>query len=180
MIAFTRRHQRKNLPKYSTSRRQGPKIQRLWNLLLWKLLSAYSVCATVAQRILGRLIKFADMVGWAVLHRNLGSVIATFRAITKADLPRNLLSFTVGWAPSNQPGNFVIHLNTDTRVVGIFVPAAPKKLYDTITLIHVTVFREFYFDWHHSGFCNDNKDRLHSEMIITKGFKLLEIIDCIK
>ena len=48
------------------------------------------------------------------------------------------------------------------------------------TLIHVTVFREFYFDWHHSGFCNDNKDRLHSEMIITKGFKLLEIIDCIK
>ena len=77
----------------TTSRRQGPKIQRLLILFLWKLFSAYSVCAIVAQRTLGRLIKFVDMVGWAVLHRNLGSVIATFRVITKADLPINFTIF---------------------------------------------------------------------------------------
>ena len=38
-------------------------------------------------------------------------------------------SSTVGWAPSNQPDQFVPQLNAGTRVVGIFVPAAPTKRY---------------------------------------------------
>ena len=36
---------------------------------------------------------------------------------------------TVGWAPSNQPDQSVPHLYAGTRVVGIFVPAAPTKRY---------------------------------------------------
>ena len=43
------------------------------------------------------------------------------------------------------------------------------------TLVQITVFREFCFDWLHSGFYNDSKDRLRSEMMkIAKGLRLLE------
>ena len=68
-------------------------MQRLWILLLRKLLSAYSVCATVARRTLRQLMKFVDIVGWAVLHRNVGIVFATCRNITKADRPENFTIF---------------------------------------------------------------------------------------
>ena len=73
--------------------RDATKIQRLWILLLRKLLSAYSVCATVARRTLRQPIKFVDIVWWAVLHRNLGIVFATHRSITKADLMENFTIF---------------------------------------------------------------------------------------
>ena len=73
--------------------RHFPKIQRLWILLLRKLLSAFSVCATVARRTHRRLMKFVDIVGWAVLHRNWGLGFATLRLITKADLPEYFTIF---------------------------------------------------------------------------------------
>ena len=38
-------------------------------------------------------------------------------------------SSTVGRAPANQPDQTVLHLYASTRVVGIFVPAAPTKRY---------------------------------------------------
>ena len=40
-----------------------------------------------------------------------------------------LPSSTVGWAPNNHPDQLVPHLYAGTRVVGIFVPAAPTKRY---------------------------------------------------
>ena len=41
------------------------------------------------------------------------------------------------------------------------------------------MLREFYFDWLHSGFYDDNKDRLQSErelqqMKIARGLRLLK------
>ena len=37
-------------------------------------------------------------------------------------------------------------------------------------LVQIAVFGEFYFDWLHSGFYNDSKDRLQSEMKINSYF----------
>ena len=38
------------------------------------------------------------------------------------------------------------------------------------TTLNHEVFRNFYFDWRHSGFYNDSKDRLQSEMKINSYF----------
>ena len=93
MIAFTRRYQRKYLPKYSRSWRQILEIHRLWILLLRKFLSAYLVCTTEARRTTRRRNKFVDIVGWAVLHINADCVFATWRTVTKADHPFNFTIF---------------------------------------------------------------------------------------
>ena len=93
MIAFTRRYQRKYLPKYSRSWRQILEIHRLWILLLRKFLSAYLVCDTEARRTTRRRNKFVDIVGWAVLHINADCVFATWRTVTKADHPFNFTIF---------------------------------------------------------------------------------------
>ena len=43
-------------------------------------------------------------------------------------------------------------------------------------LVQIAVFGEFYFDRLHSGFYNDSKDRLQSEMKIAKELGLLKSI----
>ena len=83
-------------------------------------------------------------------------------------------SSIVGSEPTNQPaGQSVPHLNAGTRVVSIFVPVVPTKRYHPsvgchATLVQIAMFREFCFDWLHSGFYNDSKDRLQSEKTIAK------------
>ena len=52
----------------------------------------------------------------------------------------------------------------------------PQKVPCHKKLVQIAVFGEFYFDWLHSGFYNDSKDRLQSEMKITKGLGLLKSI----
>ena len=71
-------------------------------------------------------------------------------------LPHALLAFLFLQLPQN-----------DTSPQG--VPCHTK-------LVQIAVFGEFYFDWLHSGFYNDSKDRLQSEMKITKGLGLLKSI----
>ena len=41
------------------------------------------------------------------------------------------------------------------------------------TKLNRKVLRNFSFDWHHSSFYNDSKDRLQSEIIIATGLRLL-------
>ena len=45
---------------------------------------------------------------------------------------------------------------------------------DRHTTVNREMLREFYFDWLHSGFYDDNKDRLQSEMKIARGLRLLK------
>ena len=74
-----------------------------------------------------------DKVGiWRRIHNlnwNCDCIFATGRTITKVDLPFTLPSSTVGWASTNHPDQSVPHLYAGTRVVGIFVRAAPTKRY---------------------------------------------------
>ena len=42
------------------------------------------------------------------------------------------------------------------------------------TTVNREMLREFYFDWLHSGFYDDNKDRLQSEIKIARGLRLLK------
>ena len=53
---------------------------------------------------------------------------------------------------------------------------SPQRVPCHTKLVQIAVFGEFYFDWLHSGFYNDSKDRLQSEMKITKGLGLLKSI----
>ena len=53
---------------------------------------------------------------------------------------------------------------------------SPQRVPCHTKLVQIAVFGEFYFDWVHSGFYNDSKDRLQSEMKITKGLGLLKSI----
>ena len=52
----------------------------------------------------------------------------------------------------------------------------PQRVPCHTKLVQIAVFREFYFDWLHSGFYNESKDRLQSEMKITKELGLLKSI----
>ena len=52
----------------------------------------------------------------------------------------------------------------------------PQRVHCHTKLVQIAVFGEFYFDWLHSGFYNDSKDRLQSEMKITKELGLLKSI----
>ena len=45
---------------------------------------------------------------------------------------------------------------------------------DRHTTVNRDMLREFYFYWLHSGFYDDNKDRLQSEMKIARGLRLLK------
>ena len=45
---------------------------------------------------------------------------------------------------------------------------------DRHTTVNREMLREFYFDWLHSGFYDDNKDRLQIEMKIARGLRLLK------
>ena len=86
----------------------------------------------------------------------------------KQTVLRTSPSSTVGWAAFNQPDQSVPHLYAGTRVVGIFVPAAPTKRYHPSTRwsSHTSCFCSFY--WHHSGFDDNNMGRLVNEINITK------------
>ena len=53
---------------------------------------------------------------------------------------------------------------------------SPQRVPCHTKLVQIAVFGEFYFDWLHSGFYNDSKDRLQSEMKITKELGLLKSI----
>ena len=102
-------------------------------LLLLLFFSAwYLVCTTVAHGTLRWLAKFVNKVGSTVLYINSCGVFAT-RVVCFLSLKQTLLgtspSSNLGWAPFNQPELAVPHLNAGTRVVGIFVPAAPTKRY---------------------------------------------------
>ena len=79
--------------RYKRSWRKIPYIQRSLIPFLRKFLSAYSVCATVAWLTLRWPMEFVDIVGWAVLHINLGFVFAIFWKSTKADLLGNRTMF---------------------------------------------------------------------------------------
>ena len=52
----------------------------------------------------------------------------------------------------------------------------PQRVPCHTKMVQIAVFGKFYFDWPHSGFYNDSKDRLQSEIKITKGLGLLEPI----
>ena len=50
----------------------------------------------------------------------------------------------------------------------------PQRVDCHTKLVQMAVFGEFYFDWPHSGFYNDSKDPLQSDILNTKGVKLLK------
>ena len=52
----------------------------------------------------------------------------------------------------------------------------PQRVPCHTKLVQIAVFGEFHFDWLHSGFYNDSKDRLQGEMKITKELGLLKSI----
>ena len=128
-----------------------------------------SLCTTEAWVTTRWAMKFVYKVGSTIFYKNIFWGFAIVSSGTKADLPANVTVFHYR----------IPHPFSCTRVVGIFVPAAPTKLYhpsgvDRHTTVNRKMLREFYFDWLHSGFCDDNKDRLQSEMKIARGLRLLK------
>ena len=69
----------------------------LWVLLLLKIFASHSVCTsvctTVARVTSGWVSKVVDEVGFTVFNQNIVWVLATIRAITKADPPCNYTIF---------------------------------------------------------------------------------------
>ena len=128
-----------------------------------------SLCTTEAWVTTRWAMKFVYKVGSTIFYKNICWGFAIVSSVTKADLPANVTVFHYR----------IPHPFSCTRVVGIFVPAAPTKRYhpsgvDRHTTVNRKMLREFYFDWLHSGFCDDNKDRLQSEMKIARGLRLLK------
>ena len=89
------------------------------------------VCSTLARITIGWMKKLVDEVGSTVSNRNLCWVFATGGTITKVDLSEKLIIFhcRMSTIQNNQLDQSVPHLNAGTRVVGIFVTAAPTKRY---------------------------------------------------
>ena len=128
-----------------------------------------SLCTTEAWVTTRWTMKFVYKVGSTIFYKNICWGFAIVSSVTKADLRANVTVFHYR----------IPHPFSCTRVVGIFVPAAPTKRYhpsgvDRHTTVNRKMLREFYFDWLHSGFCDDNKDRLQSEMKIARGLRLLK------
>ena len=105
-----------------------------------------------------------------ILYFILFIVFATAVMITKAE---RLANFTIFHCRirTNQPACWPFC--TTSEWIWIFVPVAPTKRYHPsvgchATLVQIAMFREFCFDWLHSGFYNDSKDRLQSEKTIAK------------
>ena len=65
----------------------------LWVLLLLEIFASHSVCTTVARVTSGWMSKVVDEVGSTVFNQNIVWVLATIRAITKADPPCNYTIF---------------------------------------------------------------------------------------
>ena len=65
----------------------------LWVLLFLKIFASHSVYTTVPRVTSSWLLKFVDEVGSTVFNRNFFYVLATSRAITKADRPLNFTIF---------------------------------------------------------------------------------------
>ena len=64
----------------------------LWVLIFLEYFASYSVCTTVTWGA-RRFVKSVDEVGSTVFYRNMFGVLATSRAITKADFPLNFTIF---------------------------------------------------------------------------------------
>ena len=135
LIATTGHHQRiKSIEEINDNHKKRTS-QNLWSTCTWGSIyespylliffPSHLVYTTVVW-ITSRWIKFVHEVWSTIFNWNCDYIFATGRTITKADLPFNLPSSTVGWASSNQPEP---HLYAGTRVVGIFVPAVPTKRY---------------------------------------------------
>ena len=128
-----------------------------------------SLCTTEAWVTTRWVMKFVYKVGSTIFYKNICWGFAIVLSVIKADLPANVTFFHYR----------IPHPFSCARVVGIFVPAALTKQYhpsgvDRHTTVNRKMLREFYFDWLHSGFCDDNKDRLQSEMKIARGLRLLK------
>ena len=126
-----------------------------------------SLCTTEAWVTTRWTMKFVYKVGSTIFYKNICWGFAIVSSVTKADLPANVTVFHYR----------IPHPFSCTRVVGIFVPAAPTKRYhpsgvDRHTTVNREMLREFYFDWLHSGFYDENKDQLLSEMKIARGLRL--------
>ena len=92
----------------------------------YAIFTSHSVCATVAW----------ETRKWVMFVYDEGSTVFTeitaeyFQPVGRLLNQTFLLtspSSTVGWVLSNQPDQSVQHLYAGTRVVGIFVPAAPTR-----------------------------------------------------
>ena len=101
-------------------------------LIAQRKFASYSVFTTIAWNTTWWMMKFVDEIGSTVLDGNLCWVFVK-RGLRWTILKRTVLrtssSFSVGWAPSNQPDQSVPHLYATARVVGNFLPAAPTKRY---------------------------------------------------
>ena len=118
-----------------------------------------SLCTTEAWVTTRWAMKFVYKVGSTIFYKNICWGFAIVLSVIKADLPANVTFFHYR----------IPHPFSCARVVGIFVPAAL-----TTTTVNREMLREFYFYWFHSGFYDNNKDRLQSEMKIARGMRLLK------
>ena len=128
-----------------------------------------SLCTTEAWVTTRWAMKFVYKVGSTIFSKNICWGFAIVSSINKADLPANVTVFHYG----------IPHPFSCTRVVGIFVPAAPTKRYHPLGSwsshnsepwdVTRIIFRLAY-----SGFYDDDKDRLQSEMKIARGLRLLK------
>ena len=108
-------------------------------LIAQRKFASYSVFTTIAWNTTWRMMKFVDEIGSTVLDGNLCWVFVKRGlrwTILKLTVLRTSSSFSVGWAPSNQPEQSVPHLYATARVVGNFLP--PTKTVPSLKELAVT------------------------------------------